>query len=769
MLRLRAKEKVMSFASEARQPYIIGTTIDEILYTSATHNDDTSILIILVGVTVDIYWNAPMTQMSSLWLIFLLLLQFITSLCNSFPMTNQKTTSSSTPAAAATSSTLPTDFHQATLPTPPTSTSRKDGSDSSADSIGGSSSRHAGSLSISQQSIIVSHRIRNHCKNAKEALELMEQQIQVQPDSNDQNNHHSSASDWEEAWYATLQLCGKLRDYPTAIHIVQTHIPDSNRCRAFAISICGKCGNIQSALDLLLSVDCSMINTPAPYNAAIAACGTNRAWKEALRLVQTQMPLDMVSCITCNAVLTALAKSQRGNEALAFLQQGFDDMNIVRDRTSYHHTIAALLGSGQLQKATTLVLENMVQEAETNPAVTPNQETYDRLIAAIVGRRNQQEESSSEQAYYKQALSELHKRAAERKQSTTSTSANTGDGSSIHPSKKRRRASIEETSEQSMKRAKTANEDNLVALQHQWDFKRWTSLPKYGKGKTAYWELGTFHDPTMGNIVVGLHPNRNPAKNGIQLWFFATSEESETDRYKRKRHKIGFLLMINAPPITSTCKNKDDSSADKDSTSAAAAAAAAAAMTGTSQFLGLKVTDQDRRQGWAKIFIAVWLQCCLDANLQPITGKMNKPLLCLVLQHAFGFQPHSGGVPARLLPPANQDEEAGVVRLSPATSAIKTLEGALSPRDIQEQQIRLMAPSSVSDKEQGRLIEVGGILQPPNSRSDLKQRVEKVLQDRWVLSSDVQTFSCSSERSQEPISEVATPQNVSMRSLFLGL
>ena len=155
---------------------------------------------------------------------------------------------------------------------------------------------------------------------------------------------------------------------------------------------------------------------------------------------------------------------------------------------------------------------------------------------------------------------------------------------------------------------------------------------------------------------------------------------------------------------------------------------------------------------------------------------MNKPLLCLVLQHSFNFTPVelSGGVRAKLLPPSensNSDDNGidadntRVVRLTTASSAVKNLAGALTPRDIQEQNIQLVAPSSVTKREheKGRPIDVGGLLQAPD---ELEDSINAILQDRWNLSPDVLTIS----RPGPAGSRASTDEKpLTMARLFLGL
>jgi len=638
-------------------------------------------------------------------------------------------------------------------------------------------------IPIAQQASALSLRIQRQCKTPAEAVELLRYyslRTTTTPDGNNENS--CNLLDWEEALFATLQLCGKTKDYQQAIRIVEEYCPRSDRCRSLAIVICGRCQQIEAALNLLqqqqltLSSSSSssslstttLISTPAPYNAAIAACGTNRAWKEALEIVYMKMPRSFVTSLTCNAVLMALVKCRQSVETLTFLRQGFDDLKVARDRRSYHHAIAVLLSQGKLNEAVELVETEMIIEGQTNIDAMPNQETYDRLISTLSTKcrdlakeiENNNEEKTfmdNFNATVEQSLQQQLDHYSSLLQQVRQSAANVTSIAANKTSKKRKRSNDAETE-------LLPSDGKRATYPTDWGFCRW-KLPKWGKGKTAFWKLGilTSSNDSSGNnsssdndnnsIIVGLHPNRNPSKNGIQLWLFRECKDDGSNNDKLE--KLGFLLMINTPDYDNTTR-------DKGST----------AFVGSSQFLGVKVTDEARREGLAKIFVALWLQCCLDANLRPTTGRMNKPLLCLVLQHTFQFVPVelSGGVQAKILPrPSctqgnNNNNDSSVVRLTTASAAVRNLAGVFSPRDMQEQNIELLATSAVSeeDRKRSRTIVVGGILKAPEN---LEDPVTAVLQDRWRLSPEIMTSDSA------PVSAAAASNqnSLTMTSLFLGV
>ena len=710
---------------------------------------------------------------------------------------------------------------------PSLTTAVKDGHDENANGFSGSTLQHQNqrderlaNLPISHQSTVLARRIQSQCRTPAEALQIIEEHIPVSGGTNNNNNNNNSNSlEWEDAWFAVLQVCAKTKEYAQAVDIVQTRtVPSSSdRCRSLAIAICGRCQQLSLGLSLLplrqIEGDTPTMNgstkqshattitmtTPAPYNAAIAACGTNRDWQAALTVVYKTMPRSFVTCLTCNAVLTALVKSQRGTEAVAFLRDGFSHFGVKRDRASYHHALSALIGQGSVEEATELVLKEMREESKTNPDVIPSQETYDRLMAPLVALRNAlsskndseiavstDEDQQRQQRYDRctQLLEQLQQAAqevpadlkAEAKKKKKRKQPDTLQFSTL-PDKKRSKTSADS--------ATAPNEFGGVPLTRNiWDFCKW-ELPKRGKGKTSFWELGTIRsdekdaingdDDENSDIIVGLHPNRNPSKNGIQLWFFRenkTRSEGSSDS-DGQYQKLGYLLMINTPHYNPNDEKHGitgeegaiiSESKKMESTKVT--------MAGSSKFLGLRVMDDNRRKGLAKIMAAVWLQCCLDANIKPSTGKMNKPLLCLVLQHSFQFtlKHQTGGVRAKLLPPQNKDDnDKGVVRLTTESLGVKNLLGAISPRDVQKQHIKFVPPTLVQQGELGRGIDVGGILVAPESRDVLQDCITQVLEDKWKLAACVDTVSSLRVLPNENDKVDKTDAPLTMSRLFLGV
>ena len=179
------------------------------------------------------------------------------------------------------------------------------------------------------------------------------------------------------------------------------------------------------------------------------------------------------------------------------------------------------------------------------------------------------------------------------------------------------------------------------------------------------------------NLTVGVRPNRNPAKNGIQLLFFENVLNNETTWV---HNKLGYLLMQNT--------NKQSS------------------------LLGMFLKPSGRGNGLAKYFLSVWIKFCLDASIRPVTGIIRKPLLSLILQHSFGFIPikysgddaPSNGVMVELC--RDSDDPDAVVLYSPFR---KSLTGAFCSWELEHQVIKLVShPPST----RGRMVRIGCKLEP---------------------------------------------------------
>jgi pentatricopeptide repeat protein len=219
---------------------------------------------------------------------------------------------------------------------------------------------------------------------------------------------------------------------------------------------------------------------------------------------------------------------------------------------------------------------------------------------------------------------------------------------------------------------------------HEFNFFQHWNMPgmtKVGRGKYARWEFGTYRRKEGVNLTIAVHPHRNPAKNGISILLLNDGS------------KLGHLIMVNK------------------------------AATNTSKLLGVFVDPKERKSGYSKVFLALWLKLCLEADIQPQTGIINKPLLALVLQHTFDCVPHEGlGVEVELSP----GDSNTIVLYS---TAAKNLEGAFSPKDVKREGLVFAKEPT---EPRGRRVQIGAPFLPPKDTMKLKEEINKILGDGTV-------------------------------------
>lgn len=432
----------------------------------------------------------------------------------------------------------------------------------------------------------------------------------------------SSDCDKDSPFLKGLRICGKAKRADLALRLYQKHPTEA--CRSVAISAMGLCQELELALQLLHEPPSA---TAAAYNAAIAACGKCRNWEEAMT-VYNGMPVALKSTLTANALLSVLARYQRGTEAFTVLQS----MPTSPDRVSYHSVVRALTQTPN-GLAVILPVLTMLKDAD----LAPTDDIFDMAIQSCLKHND---------------VGLLQKVKLLKDPGTPAT---------------------------------------IPVARVSWEF-----LPKVGRGKSGYWKMGELV-PSLsrgnqdGTITVGVQPHRNLTRFGITFVFY------------QNEIKLGYLLMENSPQRQE------------------------------SMLMGLLVTNTKRGGGLSKIFLACWLRFCEMGDLRPVTGVIRKPLLALVLQHRFGFQPEAGNgievevsMESKPVGDGSEQGDSSSIVLS-ATSTTKNIEGAFSSRDIAKQGLRLetrtaLASSAASDTTgpvhatAGRRVSVLCRFTPPQSK-----------------------------------------------------
>lgn len=463
------------------------------------------------------------------------------------------------------------------------------------------------------------------CSSLSFQTKLLARQIQAQPTNVTHalyvlSQVSSRDSNDDEPFVAALRVCGRVQRPDVALEVYKLN--PSEACRITAISVLGSCHALDPALELLSDTSFGDASV-ASYNAAIAACGKVKDWRLSLDIYEKRMPKELISPLTCNAVLSILSKCRQGEEALRVLS----NMPCTPNRLNYQNTVNALVRSDLVDMAYELI---SVMKQNKESSIQPFEVLYDMVIAG----------------YSKRSKWEAIDRVETMRNPNWTSNTSTQD---------------------------------LYSFQH------WEGLRKVGTRKEAHWEVATYNMQEL-NITIGVQPNRNPAKNGIRLLFY----ENYWDGERWEQRKLGFLLMNNS--------------------------------NNQSSLLGMFLKGKRRRQGVAKVCLAIWLWFCLKAAITPTTGVINKPLLSLLLQYRFGFVPHTGGVEAELFPA----DESGAMCLY--GRAGKSLRGALSPWDIQNQNIHLL---QTRPSTPGRKINIRCGFASPDA-FQLREFVKEILPDASI-------------------------------------
>jgi pentatricopeptide repeat protein len=358
-----------------------------------------------------------------------------------------------------------------------------------------------------------------------------------------------------------------------------------------------------------------------PYNAAIAASGKAKNWEKALQVYQMTLDRGMTSGLTMNALLTVLAQRRQGQKALEILSSS----PCKPDRLSYQYTISALVRSGMTAEAFELL-----QDVNQNGGdIRPTEAMWEVVTVAF------------SKADDRETVNQIERMRYPDQDPSTLSSA------------------------------------QAPLFQH------WNGLVKVGRGKNQYWEIATIDIPGAERMIVGVHPNRHPSKNGIQIEFYEESSEEPLNRTK-----LGYVLV--QPSGDDSC------------------------------LLGMFLNGDLRGQGLSKICLAFWFKLCLGAGVVPTTGIINKPLLALLLEQKFAMVP-SGGVKMEISP--DPDVPGRVILYAPSR---KDLSGVFSPWDLRHQNLKLI--QRPPEGHRGRTITVGATFRSPRClEHELQSKVDEIL------------------------------------------
>ena len=229
-------------------------------------------------------------------------------------------------------------------------------------------------------------------------------------------------------------------------------------------------------------------------------------------------------------------------------------------------------------------------------------------------------------------------------------------------------------------------------------------FPKVSLPNEVFFQLGKWEcNDNKKKMVVGIKPHRNPIQNGVTFVFYLCNKNSigETKEENKQQQKvevsnekdyekIAFILVRHTRTDSKENNNDVNNSNQKSEQDDFGVL--------TSLLMGMWIEPKFRGNGWATIFMAVWIQLCHKAGVSNIaTEIINKPILALLLTK-FGFTPNSsGGIEMEISPfhhlscdekkneaARNGNDEAQSVLYS---SQNVLLNGAFTKRDLRIQNL----------------------------------------------------------------------------------
>ena len=470
-------------------------------------------------------------------------------------------------------------------------------------------------------------------------------------------------ADMRSCYRAALSAAGNCGRWRIGLMLLQRHMPERTGLHPNAesyhtqIASCRKCGAVDAALCLLTEMEHGRVITSLAVGASTS------------RLVPK---VDRMAYITA---ITACTQNKRCDDAAKILSR-MERRGIEPAISEYNQVLSAYAKAGG-RHADALAL---LRKIEDGVHVEANRETYD-IVIRCCGKDGAWDEASH--IMERTGVSPTDDKGSGKSQNSSS-------GAEISK----------------------AEDDTYDYSKYYEDLNR---LPKLGKGKDMYWEIGRYSrsESKDDDIIVGVQPHRNPKRNGVSLVFMDASNPTE---------KLGFMLVRHSLGD----KNGDDNSDPTPSPLFSA-------------LIGMLVDEKYRGSGLSSTFVAIWLQLCLDLGIFPRAEVMKKPLISAALAK-FGFHPLKGGVPVEISPVStltNQELkwDASVVLYSPKR---QSLGGLYRERDLRVQKL-VVANDPPSPR--GTLVHVGtGFHHPiydhsilPNftcqdNRQKLKQNVANVLQ-----------------------------------------
>lgn len=460
------------------------------------------------------------------------------------------------------------------------------------------------------------------------------------------------------------------------------------------------------------------------YRAALSAAGNCGRWRIGHMLLQRHMPertglhpnaeayhTQIASCRKCGAVDAALCLLTEMEHGLVITSFSVDELRSVPkvDRMAYITAITACTQNKRCDDAANILTR--MKRRGIEPAISE----YNQVLSAYTKAGGRHRDALG-------LLGKIKNSAdvdANKETYDIVIRCCSKDGAWNEASRIMERTGVSPADDKGSGKSRTSSSDAEISKKNTYDYSKYyedlNRLPKLGKGKDMYWEIGRYSQSESkgDDIIVGVQPHRNAKRNGVSLVFMEAPNPEK---------KLGFMLLRHSQGDKSGDDNDDSTMIPL-----------------FSALIGMLVDEQYRGAGLSSTFVAIWLQLCLDLEAFPQAEVIKKPLISAALAK-FGFSPLKGGVPVEISPVSaltNQKMkwEATVALYSPRH---QSLGGIYRERDLRVQKL-VVANDPPSPR--GTLVHVGAGFHhtiydpsaPPNftcqnSKEKLTQEVSTVLQ-----------------------------------------
>lgn len=464
-----------------------------------------------------------------------------------------------------------------------------------------------------------------------------------------------------------------------AVELLRAH-PSAADITAFtaAVEVCGRLKDWQQLSALTIDNGKSgMLPTEQSFTAAISAYGRCNRWEEALDML-SRAPVKLRTASSFTAAIGCCVPAGQCDRAFSLLAE-MRSQQMPLTEITYVNVIAAA-GKGQQCERAVGLLEEM-----RCTGLRPGARSYNAVIAACCKSRQWQRGAS--------LLDEMRAHAVPPNAESFSSLISAA----------RKAGCFDEAAVLALQaRGGVKGDAPPDAAHHLFTENSLQSLRKAGTGsgggKATRWDLAEFRRHVVAQDVltqagglaeeedecftVALQRDCHPTRHFVKLSFVTQGVSA------------GFLLL-EIPQ----------------------------GEAGFSALRGMRIADPFRSHGLSMLFLACWVQLCLEMGLTPRANRIDKPIICLLL-HKFGFRP-SGGIDVEISRGSGTDASK-LILFSPTG---KALESIFSPHELRSQNMAIALDRDATAPV-GTCIRVKTAFDPPQDLNVMQMRVSEQINAR---------------------------------------